>query len=86
MEPLIKRNGCNNQISAKLTRCLDRLTQFDISMQNLTGTNLKCFDYLSRNSEGGATRDKNNHNEDYVNNIKTVQAELNLEFDPKFAR
>ena len=33
LEPLIKRNRSNKQYSARLTRWLDRLTHFDISIQ-----------------------------------------------------
>ena len=32
LEPLIKRNRCNRQYSARLTRWLDRLAHFDIAI------------------------------------------------------
>ena len=59
MEPLIKRNRCNKQHSARLTRWLDRLTHFDISIQRIAGSNLKFTDYLSRNPAAGATPEEN---------------------------
>ena len=58
LEPLIKRNRCDKQYSARLTRWLDRLTHFDITVQHIAGSNLKFTDYLSRNPVGGATPEK----------------------------
>ena len=69
---------------ARLTRWLDRLTHFDISIQHIAGSNLKFTDYLSRNSVGGATPEEN-YNQEYVNNILTEQAELNLKYGQLFA-
>ena len=83
LEPLIKRNWCNKQYSARLTRWLDRLTHFDISIQHIAGSNLKFTDYLSRNLVGGATPKENY--EEYVINILTEHAELNLKYGPIFA-
>ena len=76
LEPLIKRNRCNKQYSARLTRWLDRLAHFDISVQHIAGSNLKFTDFLSRNPVEGATT-KNMYDEQYVINILTEQAELN---------
>ena len=84
LEPLIKRNRSNKQYSARLTRWLDRLTHFDISIQHIAGSNLKFTDNLSRNSVGGATPEEN-YNQEYVNNILTEQAELNLKYGQLFA-
>ena len=83
LEPLIKRNWCNKQYSARLTR-LDRLTHFDISIQHIAGSNLKFTEYLSRNPVGGATPEEN-YQEEYVINILTEHAELNLKYGPIFA-
>ena len=44
LEPLIKRNRCNRQYSARLTRWLDRLAHFDIAIQHIAGSNLKFTD------------------------------------------
>ena len=76
LEPLIKRNRCNKQHSA---RWLDRLAHFDISIQHIAGRNLKFTDFLSRNPvEGAAT--ENIYDEQYVINILTEQAVLNLKY------
>ena len=80
--PLIKRNRCNKQYSARLTRWLDRLTHFDISIQHIAGNNLKFTDYLRK--KGGATPEEN-YDEEYVINILTEHAELNLKYGPIFA-
>ena len=83
LEPLIKRNRCNKQYSARLTRWLDRLAHFDISIQHIAGSNLKFTDYLSRNPVEGATTE-NTYDEQYVINTLTEQAELNLEYGRVF--
>ena len=77
LEPLIKRNRSNKQYSARFTRWLDGLTHFGMSIQHIAGSNMKFTDYLSKNPVGGAMPEKN-HDEDYVINILTEQAELNL--------
>ena len=79
IEPLIKGNRSNKQYTARQTRCLDRLTHFDISIQHIAGSNLKFTNYLSRNSLGGATPEKS-YDEEYVINILAEQAELNLKY------
>ena len=84
LEPLIKRNRCNKQYSARLTRWLDRLAYFDIAIQHIAGSNLKFTDYLSRNPVGGATP-KDNYDEEYVINILSEQAKLNIKYGPIFA-
>ena len=84
LEPLINWNWCNKQYSASLTRWLDRLTHFDISIQHIAGSNLKFTDYLSRNPVGGATPEEN-YEEEYGINILTEHAELNLKYGPIFA-
>ena len=84
LEPLIKRNRSNKQYSARLTRWLDRLTHFDISIQHIAGNNLKFTDYLSRNPVGGATPEER-YDEEYVINILSEQAKLNIKYGPIFA-
>ena len=84
LEPLLKRNRSNKQYIARLTRWLDRLTHFDISIQHIAGSNLKFTDYLSRNPVGGATPEEN-YDEEYVINILAEQAELNLKYGQLFA-
>ena len=58
LEPLIKRNRSNRQYSARLTKWLDRLTHYDISIQHIAGSNLKFTNYLSRNPVGEPHRKK----------------------------
>ena len=84
LEPLIKQNRCNKQYSARLTRWLERLTHFDISIQHIASSNLKFTDYLSRNPVGGAAPEEN-YEEEYVINILTEHAKLNLEHGRLFA-
>ena len=67
-----------------MTRWLDRLTHFDISIQHIAGSNLKFTDYLGRNPVGGPIPEEN-YDEEYVINILTEQAELNLKYGQKFA-
>ena len=81
--PLIKRNRCNKQYSARLTRWLDRLAHFDIAIQRIAGNNLNFTDYLSRNPVGGATPE-DNYDEEYVINILSEQANLNLKHGQLF--
>ena len=80
----MKQNRCNKQYSATLTRWLDRLEHFDIAMQHIAGSNLKFTNFLSRNPVGGATPDEN-YDEEYVNNIVSEQASLNLKYGQLFA-
>ena len=85
LEPLIKRNRCNRQYSARLTRWLDRLAHFDIAIQHIAGSNLKFTDFLSRNPvevENATTEDV--YDEQYVINILSEQAELNLKYGSLF--
>ena len=83
LKPLIKRKRCNRQYSARLTRWLDRLAHFDIAIQNIAGSNLKFTDFLSRNPvENAATEDV--YYEQYVINILSEQAELNLKYGSLF--
>ena len=83
LEPLIKRNRCNKQYSDRLTRWLDRLAHFDISMQHIAGSNLKFTDFLSRNPVEGASTE-NKYDEQSVINILTEQAELNSIYERIF--
>ena len=84
LKPLIKQNRCNKQYSGRLTRWLDRLQHFDISIQHIASSNLKFTDYLIRNPVGGATPDEN-YEEEYVINILPEHAKLYLEHRRLFA-
>ena len=84
LEPLIKRNRCNRQYSARLTRWLDRLAHFDIAIQHIAGSNLKFANFLSRNPVENATTE-DVYDEQYVINILSEQAELNRKYGQIFA-
>ena len=78
-----KRNRSNHQYSARLTRWLDRVAHFDISVQQIAGRNLKFIDCLSRNPvEGAPTESK--YDEEYVINIITEHAKLNAKYGSLF--
>ena len=83
LELLIKRNRSNQQNSARLTRWLDRLTHFDISIQHIASSKLKITNNPSRNPVGEATPEEN-YDEEYVINILAEQAELNLKYGQLF--
>ena len=84
LELLIKRNRSNKQYSARITRWLDRLTHFEISIQHNAGNNLKFTDYLGKNPVGGATSEEK-YDEEYFINILSEQAKLNIKYGPIFA-
>ena len=67
-----------------MTRWLDRLTHFDISIQHIAGSNLKFSDCLSRNPVGGVIPEKT-YDEEYVITTLTEQAELELKYGQLFA-
>ena len=81
---MIKINRSNKHYSARLTRRLDPLIHFSISIQHSAGSNLKFTDYLSCNPVGAATPEEN-YAEEYVINILTEQAKLNIKYGPIFA-
>ena len=63
---------------------MDRLAHFDITIQHIAGSNLKFTDFLSRNLvEEAATEDA--YDEQYVINVLSEQAELNIEYSTLFA-
>ena len=84
LEHLIKRNRCNRQNSARLTRWLDRLVHFDIAIQHIAGSNLKFTVFLSENPVEKATNE-DVYDEQYVINILSEQAELNVNYGTLFA-
>ena len=81
---MIKRNRCNRQNSARVTRWLDRLAHFDIAIQHIAGSNLKFTDFLSRNPVENASNE-DVYDEQYVINILSEQAELNAKYGTLFA-
>ena len=81
VEPLIKINRCCRQYSARLTRLLDRFAHFDIAIQHIAGSYLKCTDFLSRNPVENATTE-DVYDEQYVFNILSAQVNLNIKYGP----
>ena len=57
---------------------------FDTSIKHIAGSNFKFTDYLRRNPVGGAMPEEI-YDEDYVIDILTEQAELNLKYGTLFA-
>ena len=48
LQPLLIRNWSHKQLSAGLTRWLDRLSHFDVNVQYTAGKNIPLTDFLSR--------------------------------------
>ena len=68
LEPSIKSNRAYQQYSAGLTRWLDRLAHFDISIKHTAQRNLLLTGYLSRHPTQETTIEET-HDEEYVSNI-----------------
>ena len=67
-----------------MTRWLDRLAHFDIAILHIAGNNSKFTDFLSRNPvEEPTTKDAND--EQYVVDVISEQAELNIKYGLLFA-
>ena len=69
MEPLLKRNKANKQNSAQLTRWLDRLNHFDISLKHTAGKEIKFTDFISHNPTKNPEPEKNYKEEFLINAI-----------------
>ena len=54
LEPLLRRNRANKIYSARLTRWLDRITHFDVSVNHIAGEEIKLTDYRSGHPSGKA--------------------------------
>ena len=65
LEPLLKRNKTNKQYSARLTRWLDRLNHFDISLKHTAGKEIKFTDFVGRNSTENSEPEEN-YEEEFV--------------------
>ena len=89
LEPLIKRNRSNKTYGARLTRWLDRLAHFDITIKHVTGKHLALTDYLSRNPTSRPEPIQNYDKEyvincinlllDFINNYGSITAKMNKE-------
>ena len=59
----------NKEYSARLTRWLDRLNHFDISLKHTAGKEIKVTDYLSRHPIDEAVAEENYEEEVVMNAI-----------------
>ena len=67
LEPLLKKNKTNKQYSARLTRWLDRLNHFDITLKYTAGKEIKFTNFINRNPTENADPEEN-YEEEFVNN------------------
>ena len=76
LEPLLKKNKINKQYSARLTRWLDRLNHFDITLKYTAGKESKFTDFISRNPTETADPEEN-YGEEFVINAIAQLATVN---------
>ena len=69
LEPFLKRNKAKEQNSARLTRWLDRLNHFDISLKLTAGKEIKFTDFISRNHTKNPEPQENYEKEFVINAI-----------------
>ena len=84
LEPLLKRKKTNKQYSARLTRWLDRLNHFDISLKYIAGKEIKFTDFISRNPTETAEPEENYEEKSVINAIAqlaTVNGKIGRIFD-----
>ena len=75
LEPLLKKNEINEQYSARLTRWLDRLNHFDITLKNTARKEIKFTEFISRNQTENAEPEENY--EEFVTNAIAQLATVN---------
>ena len=80
LEPLLRRNRANKIYSARLTRWLDRIAHFDVSVNHIAGEEIKLTDYLSRHPTGKAETE-DNYDEEYVINSLAPLFQLSAKVD-----
>ena len=76
LEPLLKKNKSNKQYSARLTRWLQRLNHFDITLKYTAGKEIKFTDFISRNPTETAELEEN-YEEVFVTNAIAQLATAN---------
>ena len=69
LEPLLKKNKTNKQYSARLTRWLDRLNHFDITLKYTAGKEIKFTNFISRNPTENADPEEKYEEEFVINAI-----------------
>ena len=72
LRPLLKKNKTNKQYSARLTRWLDRLNHFDISLKHTAEKEIKFTDFISRNPTETAEPERKYEEEFVINAIAQV--------------
>ena len=77
LEPLLERNKVNKQYSAQLTRWLDRINHFDISLKHTAGKEIKFPVFISRKPTEILEPEKNNE-EEFVINALAQLASVNV--------
>ena len=76
LESRLKRNKSNKPYSARLTRWLDRLNHFDITLKYAAGKEIKSTDFISRNPIETA-KPEENYKEEFVMNAIAQLATVN---------
>ena len=85
LKPLLKRNKANKQYSARITRWLDRLNHFDISLKHTAGKEIKFTVFISRIPTENLEPEENYEEEFVINAIAqlaTVNVRYRTDFQP----
>ena len=69
LEPLVKSNKANEQYSAQLTRCLDRLSLFELSSKYTSCEEINLINFIGRKPTEHATPVDNYQKENVINTI-----------------
>ena len=73
LQPLLRKNRAHKQYSARLTRWIDRLSHFDVSVQYCAGKHMNLTDYLSRNPVGKPENEDEYEEEYAINCIEELK-------------
>ena len=76
LEPLLKKNKSNKQYSARLTRWLDRLNHFDITLKYTGGKEIKFTDFICRNPTETAEPEENYEEVSVINAIAQLSTAI----------
>ena len=84
LEPLLKKHKTNKQYTDRLTRWLDRLNDFDITLKVTAGKAIKFTDFFSRNNTENAEPEEK-YDEEFVINaiaqLATVNGRIGRDFN-----
>ena len=84
LEPLLKRNKANKQYTSRLTRWLDRLNHFDISLKHTAGKEIKFTDFINSSPTKNPEPEENFEEKFVINAIAqlaTVNARIGRIFN-----